>query len=95
MSKKLKQKKYYIIYIVILLVIILIGSYVYINQFNTSINTEKQTQSDFSIEAVDLLKMQREEWTISIMKIDCWELKQEDSKNYCISQQKMINNLSK
>lgn len=83
----------YIIYAIIWIFLLILLTIVYQNYNLTSL-VEKSSNKveNFKPELQDILKLQREEWAKSILKIDCNTLELEKSKNYCIRQQKLFSN---
>jgi hypothetical protein len=91
-KNKIHKTKTYIIYAIITIFLLILLTIVYQNNSIKLLVENKNIKvENFKPEIQNILKMQREEGTKSIMKIDCNTLELEKTKEYCTSQQKMFN----
>jgi hypothetical protein len=90
--KNKKNKNTYIIYTVIGVFLLILLTIIYQNNYiKTLVENNWNKVENFKPELQDILKMQREQGSKSIMKVDCQTLQLEKSKNYCLRQQKLFN----
>ena len=93
MSKKNYYKNKYIYIGIFSIVIILLLMFVLINTFVDKNKISTNIPEPLPEEVVELIRLQQTQWIREILNVDCEWINNNEAKQYCIKQKKLVNKI--